>query len=179
MIRGTKTRLRALEQDDLPHFVRWINDPETRRYMAIRYPLSMTEEEKWWEGFLQRENDYIFAIEDEEGTYIGNVGLHAIEHENRRAELGIIIGDPAYWGRGYGTDAARAMLHWAFDYLNLNRVSLRVYDYNKRAIRSYEKCGFRHEGTMRQARYSDGQYHDELVMGVLRDEFLQEQKEQM
>lgn len=177
MIQGTKIRLRALEHDDLPHFVRWINDPETRRFMVLRYPLSMTEEEKWWQGFLQRENDHIFAIEAEDGTYIGNVGLHDIEPENRRAELGIIIGDKAHWGQGYGTDAVSALLRWAFEYLNLNHISLRVYDYNERAIGCYQKCGFRHEGTMRQARYADGQYHDEWIMGVLRDEFLEMQKE--
>ena len=177
MIQGTKIRLRALEHDDLPHFVRWINDPETRRFMVLRYPLSMTEEEKWWQGFLQRENDHIFAIEAEDGTYIGNVGLHDIEPENRRAELGIIIGHKAHWGQGYGTDAVRALLRWASEYLNLNRISLRVYDYNERAIGCYQKCGFRHEGTMRQARYTDGQYHDEWIMGVLRDEFLEMQKE--
>jgi RimJ/RimL family protein N-acetyltransferase len=176
MIRGTKTRLRALEHDDLPHFVRWINDPEVRRFMVIRYPLSMTEEEKWWEGFLERENDHIFAIEAEDGTYIGNIGLHDLERENRKALLGIIIGHKAYWGQGYGTDAIQAVLRWAFDYLNLHRVYLTVYAYNERAIRCYQKCGFRHEGTMRQARYSGGRYHDELMMGLLRDEFLEGQK---
>ncbi|MGD2207505.1 MAG: GNAT family N-acetyltransferase, partial [Anaerolineae bacterium] len=63
MIRGAKTRLRALEHDDLAHFVRWINDPEVRHFMAMRYPLSIAQEEKWWEGFLEREDEYIFAIE--------------------------------------------------------------------------------------------------------------------
>lgn len=177
MIRGTKTRLRALEHDDLPHFVRWINEPETRRFMALRYPLSMTEEEKWWQNLPQRKNDHIFAIEAEDGTYIGNIGLHGIERENRRATVGIIIGHKAYWSRGYGSDAIRALLRWAFEYLNLNRLSLTAYAYNERAIRCYEKCGFQHEGIMRQARYSDGQYYDELMMGILRDEFLAEQKE--
>jgi RimJ/RimL family protein N-acetyltransferase len=172
MIGGTKTRLRALEREDLPTFVGWINDPQVRRFMVIRYPLSMAEEETWWQGHLQRENDHIFAIEAEDGTYIGNIGLHNVERENRRAMLGIIIGDRAYWGRGYGTDAIRAMLGWAFDYLNLHRVYLTVYAYNERAIRCYEKCGFRHEGTMRQARYHDGQYFDEWMMGILREEFL-------
>jgi RimJ/RimL family protein N-acetyltransferase len=177
MIRGIKTRLRALEHNDLSHFVRWINDPEVRRFMIMRYPLSMTEEEQWWEGFLQRQNDHIFAIEAEDGTYVGNIGLHDIQRENRRAVLGIIIGEKAYWGRGYGADAIRAVLRWAFGYLNLNRVTLSVYSYNERAIRCYQKCGFRHEGTMRQAHYVDGQYFDEWVMGVLRDEFLAGQKE--
>ena len=177
MIRGSKTRMRALERDDLPHFVRWINDPESRRFMNVRYPISLVEEEKWWEGFLERKNDHIFAIEAEDGTYIGNIGLHGIERENRRAQLGIIIGNRRFWGKGYGTDAIRAVLGWAFSYLNLNRISSTVFAYNERAIRCYQKVGFEHEGTMRQARYVDGQYHDELVMGVLRDEFLLRNRE--
>jgi RimJ/RimL family protein N-acetyltransferase len=176
MIRGTKTRLRALEHDDLPHFVRWINDPETRRFMVIRYPLSMAEEEKWWDRFLDRD-DYIFAIEAADGRYIGNIGLHDIEPENSRAMLGIIIGHKNYWGQGYGTDAIQAMLGWVFGYLNLNRVYLTVYSYNERAIHCYQNCGFRHEGTMRQARYIDGQYYDEWMMGILRHEFLAGQEE--
>jgi RimJ/RimL family protein N-acetyltransferase len=174
MIRGEKTRLRALEHDDLPHFVRWINDPEVRRFMTLRYPLSMTEEENWWTGFLERRDDYIFAIEVEDGSYIGNIGLHKVDRENRQAMLGIIIGNKAYWGQGYGADAIQAMLRWAFEYMNLNRVYLTVYAYNKRAIRCYEKCGIRHEGAMRQARYTGGQYHDELMMAILQDEFVEE-----
>jgi RimJ/RimL family protein N-acetyltransferase len=177
MILGTKTRLRALERVDLPHFVRWINDPEVRRFMVMRYPLSMAAEEQWWQSHLQRENDYIFAIEAGDGTYIGNIGLHDIQRENRQAMLGIIIGEKAYWDQGYGSDAIRALLGWAFGYLNLNRVYLTAYAYNERAIRCYRKCGFQHEGTLRQARYSDGQYFDEWMMGILRDEFLAEQKE--
>jgi len=177
MIRGEKTRLRALEHDDLAHFVRWVNEPQARRFLAIRYPLSMTEEEGWWQNFSASKNNYIYAIEAQDGTYIGNIGLHDVEPENRRAMLGIVIGDHAYWGEGYGSDAIRAMLRWAFDYLNLHRVYLSVYAYNKRAIRCYEKCGFRHEGIMREARYSAGQYHDEWLMGILRREFLAEQKE--
>jgi RimJ/RimL family protein N-acetyltransferase len=171
MIQGTKVRLRALEPGDLPHFVRWLNDPETRRFMNVRYPLSMTEEEAWWEHFVQNRSDHIFAIETREGAYIGNIGLHGIEPENRRAELGVIIGDQRYWGQGYGTDAIRTMVTWAFEYLNLNRISLRVFAYNTRAIRAYEKAGFQREGAMRQARYTDGEYYDEIIMGVLRDEF--------
>jgi RimJ/RimL family protein N-acetyltransferase len=177
MIQGKKTRLRALEYDDLRYFVQWVNDPEVRRLVAIRYPLSMTEEDQWWQAFQQRKNDHIFAIETEDGTYIGNIGLHSIEGENRQATLGIVIGPKDYWNQGYGTDAVLSMLNWAFGYLNLNRVYLRVYAYNRRAVRCYEKCGFQREGIMRQARYIDGQYHDEWMMGILRDEFVANSQE--
>ena len=118
----------------------------------------------------------VFAIETMEGEHIGNIGLEDINWKERRATLGIFIGESDLWDQGYGTDAIRTMLGWAFGYLNLNRVALTVYAYNERAIRCYLKSGFQHEGAMRQARYVDGQYYDELMMGILRDEFSEGQE---
>ncbi len=90
---------------------------------------------------------------------------------HRRAELGIVIGEKAYWGQGYGSDAIRTLLRFAFEEMNLHRVYLRVYEDNARGIRAYEKCGFCIEGRLREANYRKGRYHDELIMGVLRGEF--------
>ncbi len=85
--------------------------------------------------------------------------------------MGIVIGEKAYWGQGYGSDAICAVLRFAFQELNLHRVYLRARADNARGIRAYEKCGFRHEGQLREAIYSNGRYYDELWMGVLRPEF--------
>ena len=171
MIQGQKTILRAIEREDLPIFVRWFNDPEVRQYLAMYMPMSMAEEEKWFERQLEDQDGRIFAIETEDGVHIGNIGLHSFDWKNRKAFLGIVIGEREYWGQGYGSDAIRALLGFAFSEMNLHRVYLTVYDYNERAIRCYERCGFQHEGRLREARFSDGRYHDELMMGVLRKEF--------
>ena len=171
MIQGQKTKLRAIEREDLPTFVRWFNDPEVRQYLAMYMPMSMAEEEQWFEHQLEDRDGKVFAIETEDSVHIGNIGLHSIDWKNRRAYLGIVIGEKEYWGRGYGSDAIRALLGFAFGEVNLHRVYLTVYGYNERAIRCYEKCGFRHEGRLREARFSDGRYHDELMMGILREEF--------
>ena len=171
MILGKKTRLRAIERGDILRFVKWLNDPEVRRYLAMYMPLSQAEEEKWFERQLEDQNSKVFAIETEEGVHIGNIGLHNIDWKNRKAILGIFIGEKEYWGQGYGSDAIRALLGFAFREMSLHRVYLSVYDYNERAIRCYEKCGFRHEGRLRKAHFSDGRYHDELMMGILREEF--------
>jgi len=100
------------------------------------------------------------------------VGLTGIDWKNRRAVLGIVIGEKEYWDNGYGTEAIATLLRFVFQEMNLHRISLRVYTYNQRAIRCYEKCGFKLEGRLRQARFRDGEYYDELIMGILRDEFL-------
>ena len=85
--------------------------------------------------------------------------------------LGIFIGNKDYWGHGYGSDAVRLMLEYGFGQLNLHRVYLYVFAYNKRAIRAYEKCGLKHEGALREAGYKNGRYFDILVMGILENEW--------
>ena len=82
-----------------------------------------------------------------------------------------MIGDKQYWNRGYGSDAMRVLLRLAFDKLNLHRIWLHVYDYNPRAIASYEKCGFKREGVLREQRFYGGKHHDIVVMGILEDEY--------
>ncbi|MBC7224941.1 MAG: GNAT family N-acetyltransferase [Anaerolineae bacterium] len=173
MIYGTKVRLRAVERSDLPTFVRWFNDPEVRQYLIMYLPMSLAQEERWFERLLQG-TDYIFVIEAHvEGQWlpIGNCGLSEIDWKNRRAVLGIVIGEKAFWGQGFGTDAVRTLLRFAFHELGLHRVSLDVYDFNPRAMRCYEKAGLRREGTKREALFRGGRFHDVHLMAILHHEF--------
>ncbi|MBN1953433.1 MAG: GNAT family N-acetyltransferase [Anaerolineae bacterium] len=174
MIAGTKTRLRPIERDDLPRYVRWFGDPEVRRHLSVYLPFSLAQEEKWFEGLAGRlasGADVLLAIETSDGVHIGNIGLHNIDWKNRHAELGIVIGEQEYWGQGYGTDAIQTLLKVAFDEMNLQRVFLHVDADNQRGIRCYEKCGLQKEGTLRDTVFREGVYHDQLVMGILRNEF--------
>ncbi len=175
MIYGERIRLRAIEREDLPAFVEWLNDPEVIAGLFVYVPMSMEEEKSWFEGLANRpaeERPLCIEVKTEEGwCMIGNVGLGHIEPANRAAEMGIVIGDKAYWNQGYGSEAMTLLLKYGFETLNLNRMYLRVYETNPRAIRAYEKAGFVHEGRFRQALYADGKYHDVLVMSVLRPEW--------
>jgi len=170
MIYGTLTRLRRIERDDIPTFVRWFADPEVREFLLLNRPISIAEEEQWFVQQLQSQNAELFAIETNDGIHIGNIGLHDINWLHRSAEMGIVIGHKQYWGKGYGSDAIRTLLRFAFDEMNLHRVQLTVYEDNARAIRAYEKCGFRHEGRLRDAVYRKGRYYDMLLMSVLSGE---------
>ena len=173
MIEGTLINLRAFELTDVDRMTRWVNDPETTRTLAVRYPWSHATEENWLKNRTSQPltfADLGFAIETKDGAHIGNCGLHKGSPENRSAELGIFIGESEYRSKGYGTDAARTLVRFAFDEMNLHRVELHVFDFNERAIASYRKCGFIEEARLRQARYQDGVYHDVLIMAVLRDE---------
>jgi len=174
MIVGEKVRLRPIKRDDLPRFVEWFGDPEVRRHLALYLPFSLAQEERWFEnlqGRLERQEDVLLAIETAEGVHIGNIGLHSINWKDRNAELGIAIGEKAYWDQGCGSDAIRTLLGLAFREVNLHRVFLRVDADNGRGIRCYEKAGFQREGTSRETVFKEGAYHDQYVMSVLQSEF--------
>ncbi len=178
MLRGERVLLRAPTRADLPTFVRWFNDPEVTQFLAGNmWPLSPEAEERWFDDMLEK-HEMVVCIEAVDipgvqgGVTIGNCGLHNVSQIHRHAELGIVIGEKDYWGKGYGADAIKTLLRYAFEELNLHKVYLRVHDFNPRGMRCYQKCGFREEGRLRQHIFRHGQWHDEIWMGVLRDEFI-------
>lgn len=178
MIIGKRVRLRGIEREDLPRFVAWLNDPEVIPGLLIVTPLTLPQEERWFERVLAgapEEAPLVIEINLAQGWLpIGTLGLHRINWREREAELGIMIGEKKYWNQGYGGDAIRLLLRYGFNQLNLNRIFLRVHVSNPRAVRSYEKVGFVHEGRLREAHFHDGAYEDVLVMSVLRAEWREE-----
>ncbi len=181
MIYGERIRLRRNERPDIPKFVEWLNDPEVRRYLSSDLPISLANEEQWFEKMLKLPNsEQPFGIEvrdnDPEGgnehwRLIGNCSFMKIDWTVRSAEVGLFIGEKSYWNRGYGTEVMRLLLRLGFETLNLNRIYLRVDEANKGGIRAYEKAGFIHEGRFRQGTFLNGEYGDLLFMSVLRSEW--------
>ena len=114
--------------------------------------------------------DVSLGIENEHSALIGIVRLKRVSAENRCADFGIAI-ERNSWNHGYGTHATRTILRFAFGELGLHRVQLDVLDYNARARRCYEKCGFVEEGRERQAKFRNGRRCDNVLMGILAHEF--------
>ncbi|MEX0785376.1 MAG: GNAT family protein [Dehalococcoidia bacterium] len=173
MLEGQLVRLRAIEPGDLEREYVWINDLEVTRYLTARYPMSRADEERWIQSASPNSfaQGVRLAIETKEGEHIGNIDLHRMHSEDRKAGLGVMIGNKEYWGNGYGTDAITTLLRFAFYEQNLNRVWLTVFDDNDRAMACYRKCGFVEEARQRQDVYMEGRYRDVLFMGVLRRDF--------
>ncbi len=134
--------------------------------------------QKWVEKQYENPNDYSFAIRLlENDRIIGGIGLDGINWTQRESFVGIGLGEKDDWGKGYGTDAMRVILRYAFTELNLRRVSLDVFEYNPRGIRSYEKAGFVVEGRVRGLIRREGRRWDVIYMGILREEWLRLQEE--
>ena len=171
ILEGEKVRLRPVCEGDLPHFQRWLNDPDVLQWLTLPKGPTLEEERDWWEAEQRNPDDIVWAVETLDGRLLGDLALRP-NPLGRWADLGIFIGEKTLWGRGYGTDAVRTALRYAFAGMRLNRVSLTTDELNARALRCYEKCGFVREGLLRQHRLVDGQFRDSALMGVLREEFL-------
>ncbi len=170
MICGEGIILRSIEREDLPDYVQWLNDPVVLEYFGDMVPLSLEKEEKWYNDVLQDPSFRAFAIEFED-QHIGSAGLANIDGRNATAEIGLFIGVPEMWDRGLGFDVLTTLVRFGFEQMNLNRIYLRVFAGNERAVHLYTKAGFRHEGCWRQAEFRHGHYHDLLWMSVLREEW--------
>lgn len=170
---GDLVHLTQIDRDDLPTFVEWFQDYEVKRFLGTDVrPFTVEDEKEWLDRVLTDTDNYHFSIRTlDEDRLIGNCGLFGFDWRNRLAEFGIVIGEKDAWGRGFGTDCARVIQRFAFGELNLNRLWLRVFEFNPRGRRSYEKAGFVHEGTMRSAVYREGSYHDVHVMSILQAEW--------
>ena len=175
MIYGDGIRFRAIERSDIPTFLKWFNDPEVTRGLSLFLPMSQAKEEIWFDEMLKRPQESQpmgMEIEvDGDWVLIGNFGFFDFDKIAHSAEIGIVIGEKKYWGKGYGSKALKLILDFGFKTLNLNRIALRVYSYNERAIKAYNKIGFKLEGTMREAIFFEGEYHDIHIMGILRKEW--------
>ena len=177
---GKKLYLRGIEKEDLSgNMSQWPNDPEITYYMVmgavpnsgVIYCSWNTLEEEY-EQLRNSEKDVVFAIVDKESdNMMGIIGLYGISWIPRLAELRIVIGEKDYWGKGYGTEAIKLVVDYAFDKLNLNNVYLGVNAEHKRAIKAYKNAGFVEEGILRKVQYRNSRYYDAVRMSILREEY--------
>lgn len=175
MLKGKSVLLRPVRRSDISYFLKWFNDPEVIQYLELYLPMTEMYEEKFIEelGTTRAKSDVILVIEAIEGAStrpIGNCGLHEINPKDRKATFGIVIGEKDYWSKTYGTEAARLMINYGFQQLNLHRISSSAFGFNERSIKFHKKVGFREEGRLLQAIFKNGQYHDLVLFGILREE---------
>jgi RimJ/RimL family protein N-acetyltransferase len=175
MYRGELVYLSPTEPADIVDNGRWINDPEIGHNLGTKYPTSRDASERFAKEMLAGAGKTIYPFNIHrlsDGHRIGGIVLRDVDRENGSAELAIFVGERSELGRGYGTDALRCIEDFGFGELRLHRIELAVFDYNVRAIRAYEKAGFRTEVVLRRARFHRGVHHDVLIMAILFDEWL-------
>jgi [ribosomal protein S5]-alanine N-acetyltransferase len=168
---GQRIYLRPLEVEDAPLLATYINDPEVTETLMVHRPMNRQCEEEFIKKAAAGDAVILGITLKSDDRLIGAIDLRPADPRECKAELGIGIGAKEEWNKGYGSEALILILRHGFETLNLNRISLRVYEYNARAIRAYEKTGFIREGTLRQDAYRKGRYWDTIIMSVLRSEW--------
>ena len=170
-IKGKKVFLRALEIEDMEFLRAMINDGEMEHnVIGWSFPVSKYEQQKWYENTIQNKNNIRFIIEAE-GKSIGLATLTNIDWKNRKASHGIKLFSDDIKGKGYGTDAVRTIMKYAFEELQLNRLYGSILEYNTASRRLYEKCGWTEEGIERKSIFKYNKYHDEIILGVLKEDY--------
>ena len=173
---GEKVLLRPVAVTDTPGLVELLNDPEARRLTGTHTRVwSETERERaeqWYASRAEQTDRLDLAVvERSTGGYVGEVVLNELDPDNRSCGFRIALVGPRVFGRGFGTEATRLILAHAFETVGVHRVELEVFEFNPRARHVYERVGFVHEGTKRQALHWHGEWVDTHIMAVLADDW--------
>ncbi len=175
LFESSRIILRKMTSEDVELYHTWRNDIEVMKSTAPFLDDYHLEETREFVNQVilgsQFSKSYII-VEKESSRPIGITSLVNIDYKNRNAECIIDIGDKNFWGKGYGTETMKLILDYSFLEMNFHKVFLRVFSFNNKAIKLYEKIGFKHEGRSRESIFREGKWHDIIHMGILKSEYL-------
>ena len=164
-------KLRPITINDTDNIIKWRNNPLVLKNFIQQEPLTRETHLRWLSDYIETGKVKQFIIIDEDsGLDLGSIFLRDIDQRNKKAELGIFIGEDDHRGRGIGKHAIQQLLNYAFSELKLHKIFLRVLSENRQAINSYLKAGFSIDGVFKQDVIIDDCYHDITFMSVINDE---------
>lgn len=170
-LKGKNVLLRAIESEDIEFLRKIINDEETEKnVVGWSFAISKYEQEKWYQSQIQNKNNIRYIIEVEERP-IGLATLTNIDWKNRKACHGIKLFGNDIKGKGYGTDTVKTIMKYAFEELQLNRLYGSILEYNIASKALYEKCGWKVEGIAKKSVFKNNKYNDELLLGILKEDY--------
>ncbi len=171
-LEGASVYLRPFEAEDLDWYFDSLQDPETRRLTGTQKHFTKEQIASYMEGKREDSSSVLLLIaRSEDDALVGDIALQDIDPLNRNANIRIALFNSTNQGKGYGTEALELLLDYGFGILNLHRIELNVYDFNKRAAHVYAKLGFKEEGIQREALYYNHAYHDSILMSILEEEY--------
>lgn len=178
MFEGEKVILRPRKSADKEFILKWFNDPEVTRYVIMELPVTEKKLDKWLEQWDNEENTIFFVIVDKETKNpIGTCGFVDVDFKNQNAEMGMIIGEKEYWGKGRGTEVTELLLKYGFGTLNFIVLYGKAVDANLGSIKMQKNFGFKEQGRLRKWVYIDGKFHDVLFFDLLREEWKKQPKD--
>jgi len=171
-LKGKNVNLRHLNEDDVPVMTHWLNDSEVTQYITINHPMTLEQELEYLKANIGRQDKILLGIETLDGVYIGNISIDKINHVDRTATTGIIIGNKEYWGKGHGTEAKMLLLNYAFNTLNIRKIHSSAISFNERSVKYQKKTGAVVEGVLKDQIYKNGKYYDQIMLSIFKEDWL-------
>jgi RimJ/RimL family protein N-acetyltransferase len=168
MLEGKLIRLRPLEARDMLPLARWRNDPDAFRWFSSPAIIAESEQAAWYERYTKDATQRQWMMVDGDGATVGTLALINIDYHHQSAEVARVLVDGAQRGKGYGGEALRLLFRYAFDEMNLQRLSVVVFSDNERGKGLYISCGFVAEGILRRAAWKAGAFRDLTMLSLLR-----------
>ncbi len=170
-IKGKQIYLREVRESDVNQtYYKWLNDPEINLYLESRYiPMSLKNILKYVESKDGNMDEVFFAIcWNNNKNHIGNIKLGPVNWIHRRADIGILIGDKEYWGKGIATEAIQLVIEYAFKTLNIHKLTAGCHSTNIGSLKAFQNAGFSIEGERKKHSFVGGEYIDTVVLGLLK-----------
>ena len=165
-----------MSAEDARPFFDSLDDEEGARLTGTHQEFTFDQIQNWASSREEADDRLDLSIIDRASNqWAGELAINNWDEDNHSCSFRIAIG-PSGRNRGLGSEATRLIIDYVFQHLPINRIGLEVYAFNPRAIHVYERCGFTREGILRSALYWDGEYHDAILMSILRDEWLERQR---
>lgn len=170
---GKNLYLSPLHPDDAIQNTIWMNDLDLTKYLLpiSSHVFTIDEERNYLEQKNTNNNINFCIVKLENNELLGNCSFSKIDHLHKTAEIGLFIGNEENRNKGYGTEAIKLLLEFGFNYLNLNNIMLKVLSFNERAIKSYEKAGFKVFGKRHQTYFINNEWYDSILMEILREDY--------
>lgn len=172
-LQGKRLYLRPVERNDIPLLQKWINDPEVRKYLSNSFPLSLTDEEKYFERIsnISKNEVTLAVVRKKDDVLLGSIGLHRIDYVNGIATTGSMYGRKSEWNKGYATEAKMILLEYAFLTLNLRKICSTAICGNIGSIKHNMNCGYKKEGIRKSHYFREGKYHDAVMLAVFKKDW--------
>lgn len=176
-LKGFRVIVRSMTQTDVPKLVQWKNDPEIADLVrGAPIYTNLTMETKRFEKGLQNGEALRLIISTIDCEPIGFMVISDLDKPNKKANIGMLIGEKDFWNQGVGSQAMEIILKYFFDNLDFNRIGLEVFEYNLRARHMYEKVGFTVEGVQRQGLLREDKFYDVILMGITKEDYNRNQE---
>ena len=168
ILKSKKIILKPPKISEAKQYLKWLKDPDVSQYIGSFVDLTLEQEKEYLKKIKTDDSKIFWSIYTKSGKHIGSTDLHDLVMPHKRTSWGIMIGDKNEWDKGYGSDALKTILSYAFKQLKLNRFELEVFHKNKRGIKCYQKCGFKKEGIRKKYFIKNNQIYDSIMMSIIK-----------